>query len=448
MGGRGRGANVLRFVVAIAVFVALVVSAPAFAAEQAIGVYVEGPERKPLRDAVIAALGGRVAVVDDKALRAELARAGQKRPFGTSMDARAIDRVRRAGRALGVECVLVVRERADKRSRRVLWTIVDVSGGSAEATMTALDPKSRASDSEKIAVALGASLEPYLPKAVEAPQTPPPPSPPLVPQGVGGPQPPEAAATTRVPVGGGRGAQDVLTPAQRVATSLLDVALAGLAAGRHFTYRNGISPAPSLYEAFPQLVVRASGRAFPLATLGRPWRDIGIAADFSRTFLQDSDLHGALTTTTPIAYGVGLCARAHAGEEARVLIGACVGYALTSFGSLGPSTAESPDVAYRSVRPALEGRLAFGDFAVFATAGARILVDTGNISTRLYNPRGFGLDGEAGVAWMFVRRFEWRVSARIEGYWLRLKPSAGENFGDGSSNDDLYGVGLTGAFVF
>jgi hypothetical protein len=149
-----------------------------------------------------------------------------------------------------------------------------------------------------------------------------------------------------------------------------------------------------------------------------------------------------------MSYFVGLCARIHPGDSGRAVLGACVDYALTYYGPLGPPTSESPDVSYRSIRPALETSVAFGAFALSASAAGRIIVDPSDISTRLYNPKGLGFDAEVAAAWMFVRRLDARVYGRYEHYSFTLTPPAKANFGKGSANDELFGVGLAVAAVF
>jgi len=212
-------------------------------------------------------------------------------------------------------------------------------------------------------------------------------------------------------------------------------------------YRNGIAPSPVTYAAFPQFAARARARLFPLARLRGPWGDIGVEGDYSRVFLRRADLHGAFSTTTPMSYFVGLCARVRPGDSARAVLGACVDYAVTYYGPLGPPNSESPDVTYRSVRPALEARLAFGAFAFSAAAAGRIIVDSSDISTRFYNPKGLGFDAEASAAWMFVRRLEARVYGRYERYMFTLTPPPRANFGKGSASDELYGIGLGVALI-
>jgi len=238
------------------------------------------------------------------------------------------------------------------------------------------------------------------------------------------------------------------TPAQQIATSWLDVALGGEASGRQFKYASGIEQNASVYRMFPAPTAAVGGTVFPLASLGWPWGDIGLAGDYSVTALRARDLRGATSSAAPTSHSLGACARVHPGAAARLLLGACVGYAFTSFGKVNAPASELPDVTYRSVRPAVSARFTFGVFSIFSVAAFRAIVDPNAISPRFYNPRGYGFDAELGGGLTVARRFEIRVLGRYESYSLSFRPPHGATFGAGSALDQLYGMRLSVAFVY
>ena len=459
MKGRAGAARCGRsvWVFAILVLSVFAMSAKALAGETAVAVYVEGPDAKHLKAAVLEAVGPDVTIAGEKTFVRELVKAGQKGSFRPAIDRKAIERIRKALRVVGADAVVIVRERRDRRSRWVLWTVLDASDDEAESHKLPLDPKSRAHDAEEIAGAISPSLEKY------KPQPEPPPAPaapaPVAEAPTPAPSPPaetppeKAAATTAGEATGEAGglapvvSPAVETPAQLRARSLLDLGVGGEASGRHVAYRNGIARSSFIYAAFPQLAARASGRLFPLAPLRGPWGDVGFEGSYSRVFLRQADLQGAFATTPPISYTFGLCARLRPDQGGHAVLGVCADYAVTYYGPLGPPTRESPDVTYRSVRPVLETRLAFGSFALSATVAGRISVDPNDISTRLYNPKGLGLDGEVVAAWMFVRHLEARLYGRYERYSFTLTPPPKAKFGKGAIDDELYGAGLALALV-
>jgi hypothetical protein len=245
------------------------------------------------------------------------------------------------------------------------------------------------------------------------------------------------------------GAQEEATPLQRIARSSFEVSGGEEAFGRQFKYSNGISRSPGIYGTFPALMVAVGGRVFPFASVGSPWGDIGLAGDYSLTLLQERDLRGASSSTVPTSYSPSVCVRIHPGSAARfLLLGASVGYAFTSFGRVGTPAAELPDATYRSVRPALDARLSLGPVSIYGVAAFRAIIDANAISARFYNPRGYGLDAEVGVALLFARRVEMRLSGRYERYSFAFTPPRGATFAGGSALDQLYGIRLSLAFVF
>ena len=424
----------------------------ALAQPKTIAVYVEGPDAGRVRRAVHDATANRMVVADETSFRAELARVGQTKPFGKDLDPKAIDRVRRAGRAIGAAAVLLVRMRRDDHGLLALLLVVDVSDAAPVTRGARLAFKSNEKDSREIASALGDSLDKYEsaqkppakpgPPGAEVKEAPTatPPAATTIPPG-----PPNAMLPETVSAPPLRSEK---TPAQAVATSLLDVAPGGEASGRQFKYVSGIERTPDVYRLFPALTAAITARVFPLASMGGPWGDVGLAGDYSLTVLQTRDLRGASSSAAPTSHSLGACARLHPGTAARFLLSACVGYALTSFGKLRSPASELPDVSYRSVRPALDARVTFGRFSVFGVAAFRAILDSNAISARFYNPIGYGFDGELGGGFMVVRRFEIRLFGRYESYSFSFRPPQGATFAAGSTLDQLYGIRLSLAFVF
>ncbi len=233
-----------------------------------------------------------------------------------------------------------------------------------------------------------------------------------------------------------------------VANSLLDMAAGVEGVGRHFTYTNGIAPHASVYNLFPGLAFGARARMFPGRPLGHPWSDIGVDIGGALTLLQHGQSQGALLSTIPISYVAALCARIHPWSSERFLLRPSVGYAFTDFGAVGPANAELPDVSYRSLRTAVDALMVFDRVSIDAEVAFRAVVDEGAISSRFYDPQGFGLDSELGVAWMFLRRLEARLAARYELYSFSFKPQAGATFGAGKALDQMFGLRASGAVLF
>lgn len=407
-----------------------------------IALYVDGPDAVRVRGAVVSALGHGVDISDDGAFRSGLAQAGRKRALEGELDPelgpQSIAQIEEAAREVGVDAVVVVRVHQDGKSRSAIVALVDTSTGLVPVGTVPLDPTSRDHDGDAVARALRGVLTKYGGEA----------------------EPPPAAADraskssvlpdTLPPPGprGERAARGEAFDATRAfATSLFDLDLGAEADGRQYSYRSGITPAANDFGLFPAPAVGARAKLFPLQDLGRPWADIGVTADASLMLIQSSQLGGASATSLPLAYGGGLYGRIHPTRSERILVGVAAGYALTSFGPMGPPTAELPDVHYRAVRAAVDGRFAFGKFAVTAAAGFRWMVDPSGISTRFYNPSGYGLDAEVGGSFSFANQWDVRLAGRYERYSFSFSPAAG-TFAAGDALDQIFGVRLSIGFTY
>jgi uncharacterized protein YbjQ (UPF0145 family) len=391
----------------------------------------------------VSALGTGLDVTDDGAFRSGLSQAGQKRALdrelAPELGPESIAQIEGAAREVGADAVVVVRLQGDDKSRSATVVLVDASTGLVPVAKVQLDAAARDRDGQMIAQSLRAVLSKYGGEA----------------------EPPPADAATKpgsrtilpdvLPSPGARGErasrENVFDAAGAFANSMFSMEVGAEAVGRKYSYRSGITPSSDDFSLFPAPAVGAHAKLFPLQELGRPWADIGIAADVTLTFVQASQLGGASATTLPLAYGGAFYGRFHPTKSERVLIGLSVGYALSSFGPVGPPTAELPDVHYRAVRAAVDGRLAFGRFAATAAAGFRVMVDPNDVSTGFYNPSGYGLDAEVGGSFMFARQFDVRLAGRYERYSFSFAPGP-ETFAAGSALDESFAVRLSLGFIY
>jgi hypothetical protein len=444
----------------------------AYAEGKAIAVYVEGPDAEAVREEVIEAMPAGTALADERAFHQEFVREGQNKPLGKEVDTAAIERIRRAARVMGIAAAVVVRVRRDARGRHALVIAVPAWNAPASVDEVSLDGKSHQDDVDAVAQALGHTLdrnvgEPANPvkhppsdEASSAPQSPAADPSTSAPAGSSsssatGPRSPATTEASREspaltlpeepPAANSEIAPTASTAAHRVATSDLDASVGGDVDGRHFVYRNGIAPHARTFNLFPAFGAGARVALFPLARAQGGWKDIGVLGEYWQ-LLSGGQTGGTGANVRPSAYAVGLRTRIHPGHE-RLLLGVSVAYAFLSFGAAGPQPAELPDVKYRSVRPALDARIAFGNVAVFGAAAFHFLVDESGISTRFYAPSGYGVDGELGGALMIVPGLEARLSAWTSLYSLRFNPPAGATFRAGGALDESYGARLAIAFV-
>jgi hypothetical protein len=460
MRARHRGMCVLALLVSAG---SLAGSRTAHAESKAIALYVEGPDADAVREVAVAALPPETTLADEHVFHQEFVREGQSKPLGREVDTAAIERMRRAARVMGIAAAVVVRVRRDAGGRHALVLVVPAWNAPSTVDEVVLGGTSHQEDLDAVARALGHTLDAYAGEATTAPSSRPPPAesgalpqPPLTgPPSFYAPAPqasfetdPESSApasTQTPPATALDQPSGVSMPAHRVATSDLDFALGGDVVGRHFVYRNGIAPQDRTYNLLPALGAGVRVALFPLEHARGPWKDLGLLGEYWQ-LLSGEDTGGTGSNVRPTSYALGLRGRVHPGTG-RFVLGVSVAYAFTAFGASGPQPVELPDVKYRSVRPALDARVAFGNVAVLGAAALHVLLDTPNISTRFYGPSGYGADAELGGAVMIVPGLEVRLTGWYSVYSFTFKPPAGATFGGGSALDETYGARLALALV-
>jgi hypothetical protein len=420
-------------------------------------VYVEGPEADAARRAVVDGLPAGTTLADDQEFRKELARQGQKKPFGRHIDSRSLDRVRKAASAVGASAVLLVRVRkADPRAALVL--LVETSGNvgadheihfradlndedrddlrrSLENYAEKPTPTPRASEAAPPAVPPSESSKVAQTAQTAAPSAPlPTPSTPPVESGVNArSESAEAAARIRRPGP---------TDANAAATSLAEVALDGGMVGRRFEYRNGIASYPFVLSRPAMPVIGVNAKLFPLAAMGGAWGDFGLVGEYS--VILKSNFAGM----NPTGYGAGVSFRVHPGANPPVVLRLDAEYEFIRFGAEDAGGNRLPDVTYRSLRLAEDARIPIGRFSILAGTAVRATIDPSGISQQFYNPSGVGFDAHVGATVIFLPHFEARLVGSYTRYSFSFGPPAGAMFGSGNAVDQLFGVVLAVAYIY
>jgi len=426
----------------------------ALSKERSVAVYVEGPEARTVRATLVGVVGRSATVDDADGFATALVAQGQQAPLGKALDGRAramlLRRLRAAGAARAVDAVLVVRVARGPRRHVVRLLLVESSGGESDLGSVPLDLHGDGHDDAALASALRSALEPpYAGSEDVEPAS----------QGkrvrAAEPTPPEVVVPPPVTSTAGRDETPVPAssrPQGLVARSLFDGEIAADAAGRRFTYHDGLTSNLRSYtlDATPMLGV--SAEFFPLAGASGFLRDVGLLGGYSRSvFLQSAPSGGPTLSAVESSYFAGLRVRIHPDGDSGFVLGISDAYAdqAFDFDSIGGSIdAQVPSVDYRSNRAALDARIPLGPLTLLAAAGFRVVLDAGEVSQRFRSSTVEGVDGELGVAFAIAAGWELRVIADYQRYFYSFKPAPGDAYVAGGALDQFYGGRLALAYVY
>ncbi len=226
---------------------------------------------------------------------------------------------------------------------------------------------------------------------------------------------------------------------------------------RQFRYKNPEEGNLRPYDAGGVPLVRASLEVTPLAfmksVLATGWT---LTASYARATPLDStaELMGMDVTvpTTWTELDVGLGFRYRWNDSSWV--GPQVGYGVHSFNF--DFTADSsalmgtiPDVKYKFVWLGLDSRIGFGGrFSALASAGTRLVRETGDIGSRFQKTDVVAFAINAGVAATITRSIEARLVGRFDQYNHEFTPKLDREIVAAGGTDRFFGVTLSAAFLY
>jgi hypothetical protein len=423
----------------------------AWAKPKGIALYVEGVDAGAVRDELATALPEGTTLVEQTGFAEALVAQGQSGPFGKKLDGAthdaSIKRIRSAALSSGAAAVLVGRVTKGKGGDRVHLLLVDASGDEQALTDVVLDLKADAHDDGQMASTVKPALEKY--KTVEAPAP--------APSGT-------AAAAVATEPGAPEADTSSPRPTGLEARSLFEFELGGAAAGRSFSYNDGLSNNLRSYSVLPAAMITVHAQVFPFAGFhlngfASVIRDIGFIGAFSQSlFLQSSVSGGANISTSDTSYLAGLRVRIHPWGDEGTVFGISDAYASQSFG-FGTITTmalanEVPDVAYSANRTAVDARIPLGKFAFLADFGFRAVVGAGDVAERFRFPSVEGIDLSFGGSFTIVRGWEARLIADYERYFYSFSPVPAGNgmaasaYVAGGALDQFFGARLAVAWIY
>ncbi len=423
----------LRTALLIAVAVATLITARlAWAADRWVVVWAEGPDSDAIAKEVKAQLPSGLVAVDAKTFRDMLAKEGHKGPMAKALATaktreKLFERVRKAADAAKLEAVVIIRTEKGKKGRTAQVYVVDPkSAALAREDQIALPPKKSKDDPKPVVASVAPALEQFVapPEPAKAPE----------------PEKTAAAEPEKGEDGGDADHEDGKDDAPRAkrptgeVSRALVVVGAGLELGlRRFEYHDPHPLSRNLraYSVTGAPMVAVNLELYPLADMGGPLGDIGLAGGYTRAVaLQSAPQGGEKIQTTWDRWTVGLRYRLRLAGDGGPLIYLGAAYGSESFTFSGADerlAAEVPQTKYRFVRVGADARVPVaGPVAILG--GASYLFtsaadeDRSTVAGRFPNASVGGVEANLGVAVGIVKGLEARLLARYTRFFYSMNP--------------------------
>lgn len=388
-----------------------------------------------------------VSAGDTDSFHSALAKQGHKGPMGKALDGpksreKLLDQVRKAGEAVGVDAVVIVRVKKVKKDRVATILVVDPkSAALAREDEVTLPPKKGKDDSKPVAASVMPALEKLAPAAESTPSK-------------TEESKPEAKAEETKPEES-KPEETSARVAGDFGQAMLVVAAGGEAGFRKFEYNQPITKNLRAYNVSFAPGFSADLQLYPLASMGGALAGIGLEGGYGQAVaLQSAPASGQKIDTTWNRWNVGL--------RYRIRVCACgayvaphVGYGAESFVfSEPPNTIakEVPAAKYTFVKAGLDGRYPLGPVAVmlgaswlFASSGGDALE---TIGSRFPHHKVGGVDGNVAVGVGITKGLEARLAFRYTRFFYTMNPEPGETYIAGGALDQLSSLHLGVAYAY
>jgi len=266
-------------------------------------------------------------------------------------------------------------------------------------------------------------------------------------------RPPAPAApptpSTEVPRASARDAPEGATDA-RSARSPLEIELSGGVGGRRFRYSDPLSAGLRRYDLPAAPMAGVNIGFYPLAFSRPPVVDVGLVGGYARAFgfrsetavAQGRDANSAASGSSVSnqwsRFYVG--ARARVAASRSFLLGMNADYSGETFTFEGALAAESPSVAYRSLRVGLDGRFVFGKVALEAYAAYDAVLSGGPVADRFPHARIGGIDASGGPTFALDDHWSVRLKIDYRRFFYAMNPVPGDSHVAGGALEEIYGV--------
>ncbi|WP_437909288.1 hypothetical protein WME95_16370 [Sorangium sp. So ce327] len=426
---------------------------------KSIAIYIEGPNADDIREDIVSLVPDTLKVVDDDAFSKSLRSAGQTKPVGDALvmkaqRKKALDRIRKAGKAAKVEGVIYGVSRTNKKKKKEVY-LVYVDENAGDLAVDSAVPLGGSRDDRKKALEelLGPTLSQIAPAAAAADDD--------QPKDGGDDGDGEKDGDEKDGDGdekssddGDKGGDDGDKGGKRKPhdprSALFSIEAGVEFAGRWFDYSDPVTQNLRPYDVFGQPALSISGEVNPLASTDIPvLKGLGITAGF----MMAPGLNSAVGEGDPLAttyqrINLGLRERLSIGESS--VLGISAGLRLLTFEVEAAEALAStvPNVSYTLVRAGLDARVPVGPVALALGAEYLFPLSSGEVYDRFEGASVQGIGAMAGVLVPVTTGVEARLLVEYARFFSSFEPAIGDRYVAGGAIDQYLGVRLAGAYIY
>ncbi|WP_437970810.1 hypothetical protein WMF04_16645 [Sorangium sp. So ce260] len=421
--------------------------------------HIEGPNADAIRDDILAIVPKTLEVVEPAAFSKSLKGAGQTKPVGDALvmkaqRKKAIDRIRKAGKAAKVEGVIYGVSRTNKKKKKEVH-LVYVDENAGDLAVDSAVPLGGSEDARKKALEdlLGPTLAQIAPPPADDEDKK---------DGDGDGEGEDGGEGGDGDGDGGDGdgeekaAEDekgdggAKRKRNDVRSALFSVELGVEFVGRWFDYSDPLSQNLRPYSVFGQPALSVSGELYPLAgTNIAVLKGLGITAGYARALGLNSAVgDGDPLSTTYQRINLGLRQRLSIGESS--VLGISAGLRFLTFEIDAPQALANtvPNVSYTIFRAGLDARLPVGPVALALGADYLMPLSSGPVYDRFTGASVQGIGATAGVLIPVATGIEARLLVEYARFFSSFQPELTDAYAAGGATDQYLGIRLAGAYIY
>jgi hypothetical protein len=423
---------------------------------KSIAIRIEGPNADDIREDIVSLVPETLKVVDDDAFSKSLKGAGQTKPVGDALVSKAqrkkaLDRIRKAGKASKAEGVIYGVSRTNKKKKKEVY-LVYVDENAGDLAVDSAVPLNGSRDDRKKALEelLGPTLSQIAPPPAAADEDKP------KDEGDGGSGDDEKAGDgdEKADDSDDKGSDGDEKGGKRKRhdprSALASVELGVEFTGRWFEYSDAVTQNLRPYDVFGQPAVSISGELYPLASTDIPvLKGLGITAGYMRALGLNSAVgDGDPISTTYQRINLGLRERLSIGESSVLGISAGLRFLTFEVDAAEALARTVPNVSYTLVRAGLDARVPVGPVALALGADYLMPLSSGPVYDRFAGASVQGIGAMAGVLVPVTTGVEARLLIEYARFFSSFEPAIGDDYVAGGAIDQYLGVRLAGAYVY